>query len=329
MEQKAPEEKILRRVLSEIIREYSIFEYKEKTVYIKHFRQFDQSELESHYDSVFNRAKKQGLPTEEETIEMLKTEGLWTEEDESEYLSQEKYLNNLKETKKNLIIPSQIEQIEKDIEESNKNFQKLLSKKNSLLSETCESYAKKKNNDYSLYLSFYKNEKCTEKFYTKEDFESVSKGELNDLLEKYVLETKHLSIDNIKYLAISGVFSMYYGLLGKENLYTFFQKPVYEYTYYQLNLLNYARILNTIVENAENMPDSVKEHPDRILDFAEAKRKNKDIISKTKDKQGASIVGATKKDMDEMGVSDPLSVSPFDLAKKKGSLTIEDFQNFS
>jgi hypothetical protein len=77
------------------------------------------------------------------------------------------------------------------------------------------------------------------------------------------------------------------------------------------------------------MPDSVKEHPDRILDFAEAQKKNKDVISRTQNKQGASVVGATKKDMKDMGVSDELSVSPFDLAKKKGSLTIEDFQNFS
>ena len=40
-------------------------------------------------------------------------------------------------------------------------------------------------------------------------------------------------------------------------------------------------------------------------------------------------MGASKEDMNEIGVSDELSVSPFQLAKEKGSLTIEDFQNFS
>ena len=273
-----------------------------------------------------NTLKSQGLPTEDETMEMLKNEGLWTDKDESEYQTQESYLNNLQETKKNLIIPSQIEQIEKDISESQEKHNKLVNKKNSLLSETCESYAKKKNNDYSLYLSFYKDKECKKRFYSKEKFDSVSKSELNEMLEKYVNETKHLAIENIKYLAISNVFSMYYSLLGKENIYTFFQKPIYEHTYYQLNLLNYARILNTIVENSDKMPESVKAHPDRILDFAEAQQKNKDVVSKTRDKQGASIMGATKKDMDEMGVSDGLSVSPFELAKKEG---IPDDRRFS
>ena len=61
MEQKAPEEKILRKVLSEIIREYSAFEHNKKTVYIKHFRQSDQSELENHYDLIFEHAEKPGF----------------------------------------------------------------------------------------------------------------------------------------------------------------------------------------------------------------------------------------------------------------------------
>ncbi len=62
---------------------------------------------------------------------------------------------------------------------------------------------------------------------------------------------------------------------------------------------------------------------------SKSKRKNKNVVDKSKDKQGFSVVGATRKDMDEMGVSDEVSVSPFDLAKKKGSLTLEDFQDFS
>ena len=99
MEQKAPEEKIIRKVLSEIIREYSA-EHNKKTVYIKHFRQSDQSELENHYDLIFEHAKSQGLPTEDETMEMLKNEGLWTDKDESEYQTQESYLNNLQEVKR-------------------------------------------------------------------------------------------------------------------------------------------------------------------------------------------------------------------------------------
>ena len=87
--------------------------------------------------------------------------------------------------------------------------------------------------------------------------------------------------------------------------------------------------MNSILENIEGIPESIKSNPDDLIDYAESKQKNKNVVEKSKDKQGFSVVGATKKDMDEMGVSDELAVSPFELAKKKGSLTIEDFQNMS
>lgn len=329
MEQKAPEEKVLRKLLSEIIKGYSAFEYEGSTVHIKHFGHEEQSQLEGQYEEVFQKAKKQGLPTEKEAMEILKEQELWTEKEENELDAQKKYIDNLKDTEKGLIIPSQIESIKKDIEEAEGKYQELNFKRKSLLSETCEGYSKKKNNDYSLYLSFYRNAECNEKFFSEEEFDLLTKRDLNDLLQQYVLATEHLSIRNIKFLAINNMFNIYYNILGAKNIYKFFDKPVYECSFYQLNLLNYAKILNSIIENSEKMPDVVKKDPDKIFDFAEAQKKNKDIATRTADKQGASVVGATKKDMKDMGVSDDLAVSPFELAKKKGSLTIEDFQNFA
>ncbi|MFT6604385.1 MAG: hypothetical protein ACJARO_001904 [Bacteriovoracaceae bacterium] len=117
--------------------------------------------------------------------------------------------------------------------------------------------------------------------------------------------------------------------MGQENLYKFFDENIYSLSYYQLNLLNYAKILNSIIENVENVPENIKQDPDELLSFAESQSKNKEVRERSKDKQGFSVMGATKKDMGEMGVSNETDISPFELAKKKGSLTIEDFQNFS
>ena len=183
MEQSAPEEKLLRQALSEIIQGFSTFEYKDATVYIKHFNQEDQALLENQYQEVFEKAKKQGLPTEEETLQMLKDEDLWTEEEENQLISQKKYIDNLHDTKTSLIIPSQVENIRKDIEEAEKEYNELSNKKQSLLHETCEGYAKKKNNDYSLYLSFYKSSKCIDKFFSKEEFYSLPKQELQSFFQ--------------------------------------------------------------------------------------------------------------------------------------------------
>ena len=330
MEKKtAPEDTALRKVLSEIVDGYTKIHLNERTVFVKHFSNNDQCLLEGNYEEVFEKAKKNGLPTEKETLELLIREGIWSNKEEGEIDELKIYSTNLKETKKNLIIPSQIEVINKDISKAEESLNVLLSKRGSLFTSTCESYASNKNNDYSIYLSFYKNKNLNKAYFTWDEFCEVPKRELQVMFTGYMQNTEHLSINNIKYLSISNVFSIYYNVLGQENLYKFFDENIYSLSYYQLNLLNYAKILNSIIENVENVPENIKQDPDELLSFAESQSKNKEVRERSKDKQGFSVMGATKKDMGEMGVSNETDISPFELAKKKGSLTIEDFQNFS
>ena len=329
MTDERPDDKTLRKVLSDIVRGYSIASFEGAEAYVKHFGNEDQYELESFHDEVFSTAQSRGLPTEEESMALLQSEGIWSEKDENEYSTTQEYIKNLEETRKNLIIPSQIETVSNDLKEANEKLQVIFTKRQSLLTDTCESYAKNKANDYSIYLSFYGNPKCDKRFFKRSDFDELSKKDLASWFGAYGIGIKDLTIENIKYLAISDVFSMYYNLLGSKGLYRFINKPVYKFSFYQLNLLNYARVLHSILENVDKIPDSIKKDPDKLLAFAEGKNRHKDTVEKSKDKQGFSVVGATSKDMGEMGVKDELSLSPFELAKEKGSLTIEDFQNFS
>ena len=329
MSKEVPDEKLLRKVFSDIKNSHSEVRLDNKVVYVKHFGSDDQGELECKYDAIYEKAKSNGLPTEKEAFDLLREQDLWTDEDESEYATNQKYIDGLEDTKKTLIIPSQINQVDEDLKEAREKQEAKEKQRQELLSETCESYARNKSNDYSIYLSYFSDKECVKNLFSIEEYEELSKQELTDWFLKYVKATEHLSIENIKYLAISTSFSMYYNLLGGKQLYRFFNKPIYDYSFYQLNLLNYAKVLNSILENVEKIPEAIKRHPDDLIAYAEAKSKNKDIVEKSQNKQGFSVVGASKEDMGEMGVSDELSVSPFQLAKKKGSLTIEDFQNFS
>jgi hypothetical protein len=329
MTSEVPSDKELRKIFFDIVEGFSDMETALGECTIKHFNNHDQHALEQHHEDIYNKAKKNGLPTEKESLELLREEDLWSEEEEGKLTELKNYRDNLSSTKKNLIIPSQIESINEDIKKADKDYSDLFVKRQSLLTETCESYAKNKNNDYSIYLCLYKKGDRTEKFLEWDAFCELPKTKLGELFNDYITCSKHLSLSNIKYLAISPMFSSYYNLLGSKNLHDFFKKPVYELTFYQLNLLNYTKVLNSILENVEGIPESIKSNPDDLIDYAESKQKNKNVVEKSKDKQGFSVVGATKKDMDEMGVSDELAVSPFELAKEKGSLTIEDFQNMS
>lgn len=329
MANKPPEEKTLRKVLTDVINGYSFVEHEDESAFVKHFGSKEQQELEFHHDKIYKRAQKFGLPTEEEALQFVKDEGLWSNEEEKELNDNESYLSNLKDTKKNLIIPSQIEQIKNDIEEVEKKISIAKAKRNSLMSETCEGYAKNKSNDYSIYISFYKDKECKEKLFTFEEFDQLTKEEVSHWFESYLNVTDHLSIRNIKYLSISNIFSMYYNLLGANNLHKIVEKPIYDFSFYQLNLLNYCKVLHSILENHQKIPDHIKKDPDELLNYAESASKNKNMVNKSRNRQGYSVMGASNQDMKEMGVKDPTSVSLQDLAKEKGSLTIEDFKKFA
>ena len=329
MKAEPPKEQELRKVFCEIVQGFTRLEYGGVNLYIKHLTQHDQYLLEERKDEVFNKAKKKGLPTEKEALQTLIEGDVWSQEEEDTITETQSYVDNLMDTKSNLIIPSQINDINKDIDEATKKLEELKGKKQSMLTQTCEGYAQIKSNDYSIYLCLYKDQELEKKFISWEKFGELTKPELSDLLTNYTEASSHLTLTNIKFLAISPIFSLYYNLTGGDSIHDFFKKPLPSLSFYQLNLLNYGKVLHSILENVEGIPEEIKKDPDDLLSYAESKRRTKDVVEKSKDKQGFSVVGATKKDMDEMGVSDEVSLSPFELAKNKGSLTLEDFQNFS
>lgn len=329
MKNDVPSEQELRKVFCDITDGYCDAVYRKEDLVIKHLGQKDQYALERNKQQIYDKAKESGLPTEKEALKTLIENDVWSQEEEDKIEEQQSYLNNLQDTKKNLIIPSQIENINGDIKSAEKILNELTEKRRSLLTQTCEGYSTIKNNDFSIYLCLYKDHACEKKFFSWEEFGELSKPELTELLSIYTETTDHLNLTNIKYLAISDIFSLYYNICGSDGLDKFFNKPVYTLSFYQLNLLNYARVLHSILENVEGIPENIKKDPDDLLAYAESKSKNKNVVEKSKDKQGFSVMGATQKDMDEMGVSDELSISPFEMAKKKGSLTLEDFQDFS
>ena len=197
-----PDDKTLRKVFSDIIKGFSTGNQTAKPFAVKHFRQEDQGELEAHYDKIYEKARSNELPTEKESLELLIEEDLWSKEEEGELDETEKYLENLQQTKKHLI-----RNINKDIKKAENMLGILKIKRQSLLTETCESYAKNKNNDFSLYLCLYKEGDLQAKFFTWDEFCEMPKAALREMFKLYMGAVTHLSMENIKYLAISTIFT--------------------------------------------------------------------------------------------------------------------------
>ena len=99
----APTEETLRRVLSEVVDGYTKISIDDSDVFVKHFSSEDQYLLENNYKTVFETARAKGLPTEQESLDLLIKEDIWSEQEEGELIELGDYLENLKNTKKILL----------------------------------------------------------------------------------------------------------------------------------------------------------------------------------------------------------------------------------
>ena len=315
----------LNKTFAEICEGFSMLSVNSTDAYIKHFNFKDQRKLDSFYSKIFDSARSRGLPTTKETLKFLEEEGLWVDKDERAITTQQLYVDNLEKTKANLILESQKDQVRKDLKSARDKLNKLLEQKQNLLSNTCESYAQNKLNHEVLFLSLYKDEDLTESFYTREEFEDFSNLKINELLVSYNDATAHLDVNSIKKLATMGLFTNYFNIVDKSPQ-DFFRGYLYDWTFYQINLINYGKIFKNIFDNVPDIPEAIKEDPDALLEFAQSSGKRKEAMERSSNADSYSLVGATKKDLEHMGVQqgEAQTLESF-AAKKGGKLGITDF----
>lgn len=300
---------------------------KEITAYAKHFSFFDQVNLDKVYMDAFERAKNKGLPTKEENLKALDEQEIWTSKDESDWLSKKTYLNTLGQTKAKLVVPSQQEAVQKQIDEIEKEVMEVEVKRSSLIGQTCESYARTVLNSETIICSLYEDRSMQKKLIPDEDVDYVDNSDLALLISSYNKGIKGLNIDNIKKMSISGFFTSYFAIVEKSPLDLFKVSNACELTFYQLNLLSYAKVLRSIIRNTDP-PKHLITDPDALLDWSEKGEKARKVLEKAQSKdKDFSVVGASKEDYDALGAN-RAGESIFSKASKgenKGELGIMDF----
>lgn len=320
-----------RKIFKEIAQGFSSYFVGEKRRYIKHQSFYDLVDFDDVYAMHMERAKKKGLPSESEIFEDLKKDGMWTEKDDAEIEKQSFYVESLVKNKKNIYLKSALDQVNKQIVEAEEKLSSLKSKKEALVSNSADKYALNRANDFYIVNSFYKDKELGEKLYTEKEFEYASTAEVSKLVQTYNEFHQTFSETNIKNLAIQDFYKSYYSFI--DNLSDFFGKPVVDLTNYQLNLTLYTKIFKNILDQySEDIPDRIKNDPDALLDFANSSESREKIKQELgKDSGASTIVGATKEDMDELGLSQPKQGKTLeDLAKEKGgSLSMKDLMNLS
>ncbi len=304
--------------------------------FAKHFGLKDQIHLDDVYNDFFNKASSNGLPTKEEAINRMYENGDWTEKEEKWVASQKVFLENLKSTKAKLAIKSQADQVQKSIDNIEHKLLEKEKKRLDLIGSTCEQYANLQLNSYTMMYCMYQDEGCTKKLFEKEDEEYLDHSDISLIVSSYNKGMELLSLDRIKKLSVSPFFVSYFSLV-EDHPGTFFNKDVHQLTFYQLNLLSYAKVLRSIIKNA-GPPKHMHEDPDKLFEWAEKGENARKLMEKADSSDNFSVVGANKDDYKEMGV-ERKGKNIFDkaleknsknrqgkpVAKKSGELGIMDF----
>ena len=316
---------VLHKVFVDIAHGFSVLHEEENLIYVKHFSLGDQVELDSFYQEVFDKAAAQGLPTEQDRLDFLREEGLWTADKEDSIATKKAYIKGLEGSLGKLVIKAQQDSIRKSLEQARGALEELLQEREELLLGTCEKYASNKLNNFVLYKSLFKESDCVTPYFSAAEFDELGSMELVKWLKLYAAATHELTLDNIKDLAVSGSFSNYFNICA-DNASAFFPKQIYEWTFFQVNLINYGKVFKNILENIKDIPEHIKDDPDALMEYATQESKRAEYQQNSDGKDAYSVVGASREDMDKMGVKPKGGVDLHKYASQRGdSLTMKDF----
>lgn len=322
---------LLKRVFSDVIQGYNTAVYNNSTIYIRHLSVRDQAEIDSRYFDFFRSGQTRGLKTEESQLLLLKEQNLWTEADETEISNIEAFLRGLRDTKKTIYLEEQMRDIGKQITENEERLKKKSAERRDLLGLTAEEYAVKRINEFYIYKSLFKQLDFKQPIYTEEEYGELDSEELYVLIDLYNDTLVNVNINALKKIALSHFFQDLFALCN-DDLFQFFAKPVVDLTILQSQLLSYGRYFKNVLAQEQQIPPELLTEPDKLIDWMTGRKNAEKIISASSSTTsaeggGMSLVGATAKDYEALGIKGAISIE--DAAKGKSGLDMNDFMKLS
>lgn len=297
-----------RKLFSDICKGYTLFRYKSEDVYIKHLNSIEHEEIDEFKERYFENLKSEGLPTRADKIKSLKDSGAIDIAEIDVQLEEIKAkIEEQKLIKSKLHLKSKARECQVAIDKLKDEYNTIYHKKELFLSDTCEYLAEKEVNTIYLKLSLFKDKDFSAPLWGDEDFDHVETSEIYNISETYTDETKYLGEEFIKTLALSD-FGMNYWRISECNAFYLFNKPISQFTNFQLRLCSWFKTFSFILENCKNIPEECAGNPDKLLDYYNLSKNAKEVIKDLEGKNNVSIDGATQEDLEAMGFNENNSV---------------------
>ena len=326
------------RIYSEICRGFSIDTIEKSTVYFKHPTIAEHFSTYSNYDLFVMEGRKKGLLLEKEKVEEAISGGWWSSETESKINFLKSAVKNLYKTRDRLLYASQKVEIEKQVRQNEAILITYTKERREIVGYTLEDYANSKLTEELLIAFTYKNSDFTERLFgSREEYYSLSDGHVEKIKNAFDMFSQVFNNNNIRKIAACGFFQNLVYL--NEDAYSFWGYPTTKCTKYQIDTLLYGKMYKNMIrsyaENSKPVPEEVLNDPEKFVEWTDNQSQNPGVKSRNrKSREGgsnlvSSAVGATKEDLDKLGVKvEKLrGKSLLELAEEKGG-TLEKSDYF-
>lgn len=302
-------------------------------VYFKHLRHFELLGIRKNYTDNLNLAIRHGILPEKEQIEIAYNNGWWSKEKDADLESTNLSIDRLKKTRSKLMYESDKVRIDDQIKIQEARYKKLNDEKSAYITITAENWSSRKTTDYFLQNFLYRDSALELKFFdTSNDFELAEDSLIDELTIYYYKFLTDFSDKKIKRLAISSFFQniIYISQCTAQDV--FGVSPI-KLTKNQSDLLIFGKYYQNIIKNSNgNIPDSVYEDPDKIMEWFEASKKQKENVSgarnKLKNKSGSdsssSFLFGNRDEVRAIGGREVSGDKIIQESKQRGDLGIYD-----
>lgn len=286
-----------------------------KGVYIKHFSTLEHIEIDCQRQLIYDDLIKKGVPSESDQINFLIKTGNWSEAKETQIKQLKVSIEYDTKGLQGAIINSQKKEIKNQIEKNKAILYSIESDRYELIGSTAEKISNVRANEIFIYNSFFLDDTLKTPMIDPGVFDELSTFTLNEITLCYEETMKIINNESLKIISVDPLFYNSFSLCS--NIVDYFGKPISKLTYYQVQLLNYAKMFQPILQEG-GIPDELLEDPDELTNWFVSKKNSQKTVEKS-NKSTKVLVGATREEAKNAGLTDG-----FDLKKalqEKGGIT--------
>jgi hypothetical protein len=223
------------------------------------------AEVDDVYDESLVRARNNGLESREEKLKRAIENGEWSVSKDKSLESYQSDISRLYAAKSNLQNRKHLFSLTEEITLLEKSWADLLTEKHGITHGCAEDFADNLSNQHQIFISIYKDEALKNRMYSNEEFEYLDSDEYLDVLILCRKSMQELSTDTIRKLSSSLFFQEAFSLLT--DITDFFQKPVYNLSFYQVKLLKYGSHFKSILTEFGSPPSEYFGDPDKLEEW--------------------------------------------------------------